>query len=399
MAPTALRAVAHAKAAQTTVAQPSARPPAPRALPNQLGRLAAAVLANAGAARLAIADELSLPELSLPELSLPEVSLPAIDAEAASGLGALLADNAPLVGGVALLLAVPLVLNRLLAAGGDEGAKPTSVERTLQALADDPRVLLVDVRSRAEAKAQGAPDLRAVKRKALSLPLTSLVKGELVLDEAFAAKFAKLPGVSEESLVIFLDGDGVAAAKRAAAEVDGAVAKTYFVAGGAEAWAEEGPWRAPSKGLSLPDLSQVAASIDALAEDFKAAPTLTKGALAAGAIAGASVLLFNEVEVVLELAGLFAAGNFLLKLVFAEEREKTLGEIKSLVDDKVAIKQVGADLSKIAKAVLEDAPDGAAPPAPQAAPEAAPAAAEAAAELPQNVAEAKAWIGNWKAKA
>lgn len=35
-----------------------------------------------------------------------------------------------------------------------------------------------------------------------------------------------------------------------------------------------------------------------------------------------------QVELLLELAGLVAAGQFLLKVVFAEDREKTLTEIK-----------------------------------------------------------------------
>lgn len=328
--------MAHAQAAQASASHSNSRTAAIKAVPKQVARLAAAVLANAGAARLALADEIQgMPDLSLPEVNLPSVS---VDPSAASDLASFVSDNPLLIGGGALVLLAPVAIAAAFNGGGGGGAgvKSTTVERTLQALSEDPRVLLVDVRSKGEVKAQGSPDLRAVKRKALSLPLAQTVKGEEVADPNFADKFARLPGVSEESLVILLDADG-RNAKAAAGAVADSVAKAYFVAGGAEAWAATGPWRAPSKGLSLsmPDLRQVGASLDGLAEDFKAAPSLTKGAVAIGALLGASVLVVNEIDVVLELAGLWAAGNFLLKLVFADEREKTFTEIKTLVDDKV----------------------------------------------------------------
>ncbi|KAG7670810.1 hypothetical protein Ndes2526B_g01435 [Nannochloris sp. 'desiccata'] len=397
MAPAALRAVAQAKASQASnVKASSAKPSILKALPKQAGKAAAVLLANAGAASMAFADSLDL----------PEITLPVVDASAASDVASLFSDNPVLIGGGAALIAIPLGVTALLRGNSSAGVKTTSVARTIQALEEDPRVVLVDVRSRAEIKQQGSPDLRSIKRSATVLPFTNLVKGELVIDETFADKFGRLKGISEESLVILLDSDGTVA-KVAAAELEELVEKIYYVQGGAEAWEEQGPWRAPSKGLSLPslDLRSVGSNINELAEDFKKAPSLTKAGLAAGAIAGAGFLVFNEIEVVLELAGLFAAGNFLLKLVFADEREKTFSEIKTLVDEKVAIQEVGSDLNKIAKAVLEDVPADSKPAAPKpaaaaaAATEAAapaPAAAASSEETPQNVKEAREWVENWK---
>ena len=390
MAPAVLRAVAQAKASQASnVKASSARPSTLKALPKQAVKAAAVLLANAGAASMAFADSLDLPEISLPD----------VDVSAASDVASLFSDNPVLIGGGAALIAIPLGVTALLKRNSGAGVKTTSVARTLQALEEDPRVVLVDIRSRAEIKQQGSPDLRSIKRSATVLPFTNVVKGELVVDEAFADKFGRLKGISEESLVILLDSDGTVA-KLAASELAEIVEKVYYVQGGAEAWEEEGPWRAPSRGLSLPSLNlkSVGSNINELAEDFKKAPTLTKAGLAAGAIAGAGFLLFNEVEVILELAGLFAAGNFLLKLVFAEEREKTFSEIKTLVDEKVAIQDVGSDLNKIAKAVLEEAPADSKPAAP-----AAPAVAATAApadgansEIPENVKEAREWVDKWK---
>lgn len=60
-------------------------------------------------------------------------------------------------------------------------------------------------------------------------------------------------------------------------------------------------------------------------------PTLTKAGLAVGAVAAAGVFLVNEVEVVLELLGVAAAGNFLAKKVlFAKDRQQTVGQIRCL---------------------------------------------------------------------
>lgn len=59
-------------------------------------------------------------------------------------------------------------------------------------------------------------------------------------------------------------------------------------------------------------------------------PTLTKAGLAVGALGAAAVVLFNEVEIVLEVLGVAAAGNFLAKKVlFAKDREQTVEQIRS----------------------------------------------------------------------
>ena len=63
------------------------------------------------------------------------------------------------------------------------------------------------------------------------------------------------------------------------------------------------PWKEPFT-LSLPELSleglnssisSIAGGVKELADDFQEAPTLTKGLLTAGAVVGASVLLFSQV--------------------------------------------------------------------------------------------------------
>lgn len=106
--------------------------------------------------------------------------------------------------------------------------------------------------------------------------------------------------------------------------------------GGAASWQEQGaPWRAPSKGLdlsafSLPSLSLPNIdSIDALAESYKANPSLASAVLSLAAIGGVATFIISEFEVLLEVVGVLAAGQFLLRyLLFADDREKTFNSIK-----------------------------------------------------------------------
>jgi chitinase domain-containing protein 1 len=69
---------------------------------------------------------------------------------------------------------------------------------------------------------------------------------------------------------------------------------------------------------------------DKLAEEYKESPTVVKGGLAVAAAGAAAFVLFNEVEIILEVLGVWAAAQFLAKkLLFAEDREKTLAQLKS----------------------------------------------------------------------
>lgn len=396
-------------------------------LPKQVNRLAGALLANAGFAGLALAEDAPtinfgssalVPESltsgltsALPS-SLPEVSLPDVDT---SGFTSFIAENPIIVGGGAFLLALPFGIQALFnianGGGASAGAKATTPDKVLEALSDDSSVILVDIRSKVEAGQQGSPDLRSVKRRAISLPLTKLVKGEYVVEENFIERFAKISGLTEDSIVILLDSDGSESTQAAKQLIQAGsdyeeplAAQFYFVQGGAEAWQAAGaPWRKSGK-LTLPSLNFKAfgKNMDTLAEEFKEAPSLTKATVAAGALAGAGVLLFNEIEVVIELVGLLALGQFALKFVFAEEREKTMTEIKTLVEEKVAVAEAGEDLKKIATVLLEDTPSEkpAAAVEEVAVKEPPPASSYGSSgdAVPDDVKEAKEWIDNYKAR-
>ncbi|GAB4817403.1 hypothetical protein N2152v2_004449 [Parachlorella kessleri] len=427
-------------------AKVSAKPASSTVIPRVHG-YAALLLSNAGAlamSGMAKAED-ALPTISLPDVQLPDVQLPDVSS-AGSDIAALFADNPLLVGGGIALLLVPVGIGAIqqLASGGAQ-VKVTSPARAFEALEQNPKVILVDIRSKAEVKEAGSPDLKSIKRKA--------VKGEVVVDEAFADKFARLGGLGEESRVLLLDAEGKESSKAAKAVLEsGALKSVYVVQGGAEAWKESDlPWKEPGRGLELPtfdlaalgakvDPKNLGATVETLAEDLKSAPTLTKAGLAAGGLAAAGFLLFNEVEVLLQLVGIVAAGQFAFKLLFAEEREQTLTEIRSLVKDKIAVAEAGDDLKKLATVLLEDTPVSpstsattsskapsqtptpaaepakaaakaaakidkpAEPAAKPAEPAAKPAAAESNGakaeeeEVPPNVKEAQEWIEQWKKK-
>lgn len=101
--------------------------------------------------------------------------------------------------------------------------------------------------------------------------------------------------------------------------------------------ARDVPWVAASHlrwvfGRSLPsvDLKNIKSGMDNLAEDFKASPTLTKGGLALGALAGAGFVLFNEMETVMELIGSIAIARLAFtRLLFADTRRETVGAIQA----------------------------------------------------------------------
>ena len=61
----------------------------------------------------------------------------------------------------------------------------------------------------------------------------------------------------------------------------------------------------------------------------QSAPTAGKALLGVGALVGGALLIFQEIDTALEVAGIFAAGQFALRrLLFAEDRKKTQEELK-----------------------------------------------------------------------
>ena len=135
----------------------------------------AAVTAAPAAAPAAASTSLpAVPSVSLPSvpsIELPSVDLPSLPAvEVPSDLLDGLAANPLLLAGAGVLLVgLPLAVKALSAPAPKVlGVSPGTA---LEALTDDPRTLLVDIRSKEVAKQEGSPDLSGARKKAFSLPL------------------------------------------------------------------------------------------------------------------------------------------------------------------------------------------------------------------------------------
>ena len=61
----------------------------------------------------------------------------------------------------------------------------------------------------------------------------------------------------------------------------------------------------------------------------QSAPTAGKALVGVGVLLGGLILVFQEIDTALEVAGIFAAGQFALRrLLFAEDRQATQKQIK-----------------------------------------------------------------------
>lgn len=141
--------------------------------------------ANAVAASQAVAGPLmgsgsgasasaSLP--SLPPVSFPAVDLPSLPSVDLSGLSLDGVDPLVVAAGAALVV-VPLALGALLGGGGGNKAKAVPAPTALQALEADAGCVLLDIRSKTEAREAGGPNLKGVsKRGPVALPFTVVVK-------------------------------------------------------------------------------------------------------------------------------------------------------------------------------------------------------------------------------
>eukprot|EP00271_Cylindrocystis_brebissonii_P012488 TRINITY_DN3106_c0_g1_i8.p1 TRINITY_DN3106_c0_g1~~TRINITY_DN3106_c0_g1_i8.p1 ORF type:complete len:488 (+),score=88.79 TRINITY_DN3106_c0_g1_i8:100-1464(+) len=302
-----------------------------------------------------LADEIiAEPDVSAP--SVPDLSLPSI-----SDALSLYSDSTQAlvntvsepsfdptfiaVGAAALL--VPVSLFFLFKKGYAGDLSPSDALSYLQ---EDSSAFLIDVRSKKERGADGAPSLKSTGKKALTV--TYVVEGEdgeLMADEDFVEKVIASKGVSLESPLLLLDSVGPLAVEAAKALTKAKFQKVYAVRGGAIAWKESGlTWVKPSS-FKL-DLGVIKDAITSTVEDNKA---LLPASLGVAAAAGASVVLLSEVEVALQVLGSAALLQLLVKrFLFAEDRNKTIAEIKTFLDTKVAPQSLADDIKEIGSALL-----------------------------------------------
>ena len=89
-----------------------------------------------------------------------------------SGLEDYISQNPALIAVGVAVVGIGLVISRLVGQGVK--AKKISAAKAFDLLSQDPSIIFVDLRSKAELNESGSPDLRSIKRKIISLPYTTV---------------------------------------------------------------------------------------------------------------------------------------------------------------------------------------------------------------------------------
>ncbi|XP_060204238.1 rhodanese-like domain-containing protein 4, chloroplastic [Lycium barbarum] len=254
-------------------------------------------------------------------------------------------ENPSVIAGVVAILALPLVLSQVFS----KKPKPWGVESAKKAyakLGDDESSELLDIRGTVELRQVGSPDIKGLKKK----PVYVVYKGE---DKpGFLNKLA-LKFKEPENTTLFIldkfDGNSELAAELATAN---GFKAAYAIKDGAEGprgWKNNGlPWILPKKTLSL-DLG-LSDALDVFLGDSSDAVTVGLGVAAA---AGLGLLVFSEVETVLQLLGSAALIQLVSKkLLFAEDRKQSLQQVDEFLTKEVAPKELVGDIKQIGMALL-----------------------------------------------
>lgn len=254
------------------------------------------------------------------------------------------AENPIVVGGGAAVLAVPLVVSQLFS-----NPKPWGVEsaKTVYAkLGDDSNAQLLDIRTTLEAKQSGSPDIRGLKKK----PVAIAYKGE---DKPGFLKKLSLKFKEPENTTLFIldkfDGNSELVAELVTAN---GFKAAYAIRDGAEGprgWKNSGlPFTLPKK--TSFDLSSLT---DAFAGGFGGGSDTAPLILGVAAVAALGTLAFAEVETILQVLG--SVGFIQLvstKLLFAEDRKRTVQKIEEFLDTRIAAKELVGDIQRIGNALL-----------------------------------------------
>ncbi|KAB2595830.1 rhodanese-like domain-containing protein 4 [Pyrus ussuriensis x Pyrus communis] len=252
-------------------------------------------------------------------------------------------DNPAVVAGGFAVLAVPLILSQVL-------PKPFGVESARSAyvkLGEEANAQLLDIRSPADFRQIGTPDVKGLGKKAVSI----VYKGE---DKPGFLKKLSLKFKEPENTTLFIldkfDGNSELVAELVT--VNGFKA-AYAIKDGAEGprgWVNSGlPWTPPKKALSF-DFGNLTDALNGAVGEDSGALSLSLGVAAA---TGLGLLAFTELETILQVLGSAALVQFASKkLLFAEDRKETLQQVDKFLTTKVAPKELVDDIKQIGTALL-----------------------------------------------
>ncbi|XP_062223600.1 protein THYLAKOID RHODANESE-LIKE, chloroplastic-like [Phragmites australis] len=332
---------------------PSTLTPPPRArrqprsgLRGGLARLSGALGLAHGGAGTALAAPLSYEEtLRLSSdssgdggaFSLPDLGL--------DGLVDFVAQNPLVVAAGLAAVALPLVLSQVLGGGGSKPYAVVSARAAYQRLLEEPDAQLVDIRPLKDAREAGAPDLREAKKKAVAVPYNGEDKN------GFLKKLALRFKDPENTTLIILDkfdGNSKLVAELVTANGYKAAFAIKDGADGSRGWVSNNlPWKAPKMGFSF-DFGE-------LFWDGSDGLPVT---ISLAAATGLGVLAYTEIETVLQFLGSAAIVQLVItKLLYAEDRKKTLKQIEEFFNNKVAPKDLVDEIKEIGQALLPSSGD------------------------------------------
>ncbi|XP_047968247.1 rhodanese-like domain-containing protein 4, chloroplastic [Salvia hispanica] len=249
------------------------------------------------------------------------------------------AENPIIAGGGAAVVAVPLVVAQILRNTQRWGVE--SAKAAYAKLGDDADAQLLDIRSTAEIKQTGSPNLRGLKKKAVAVPFNR--DDKLGFLNKLNIKF-KEPQTTTLFVLDKFDGNAEIVAELVASNGFKAAYAIKDGAEGSRGWVNSGlPWIVPTF-----DITSV---IDTFGEGVPVALGI------AAAAAGLGLFAFAEAETILQVLGSAALVQFVSKkLLFAEDRKVTIKQFEELLNTKVAPKELVDDIQQIGKAILPTLP-------------------------------------------
>ncbi|XP_071685726.1 rhodanese-like domain-containing protein 4, chloroplastic [Rutidosis leptorrhynchoides] len=255
-------------------------------------------------------------------------------------------ENPVVVAGGAALLAVPFILSQVFG----KSSKPWGVESAkiaYEKLGDDINAQLLDIRPSSEIRLMGSPDIKGFKKKSIAVAYNGDDK------QGFLKKLALKFKDPENTTLFVLDKfDGSSELVAELVTVNGFKA-AYAIKDGADGsrgWMNSGlPWVLPKKSLAF-DFSSLTDAIDGLFGDSSDAVSVIFSVAAA---TGLGLLAFTEVETILEVLGSAAIVQLVTKkLLFAEDRKKTIQEFNEFVATNIGPKELLEEIKDIGKALL-----------------------------------------------
>eukprot|EP00262_Sarcandra_glabra_P012328 TRINITY_DN314_c0_g1_i1.p1 TRINITY_DN314_c0_g1~~TRINITY_DN314_c0_g1_i1.p1 ORF type:complete len:449 (-),score=90.94 TRINITY_DN314_c0_g1_i1:481-1827(-) len=254
-------------------------------------------------------------------------------------------ENPPIVAGGAAVLAVPLILAQVLKKTKNWGVE--SAGSAYSKLSEDPDAQLLDIRAPGEFREVGGPDIRGLKKKAVSIVYKR--DDKRVFLKKLALKF-KEPGNTTLLILDKFDGNSELVAELVTANGFKSAFAVKDGAEGTRGWMNSGlPWLPPKRTLTVDfgDLKDVISST--LGEGSDALSTT----IGLAAVAGLSLFAFTEIETILQVLGSAALVQLVTKrLLFAEDRKVTLQQVDEFLNTKVAPKELVDEIKQIGMALL-----------------------------------------------